>query len=616
MIHMLMASTLPQPIGHTAPQEWLFLVGFVSLLLAGIAALVARGNAGERRGAAGLVERLADSLRRLTGLPAWSAGGIFLAIWSLLVAGFGFYWDVAWHIDLGRDAQLFTPPHLMILTGLMGIGVSGLLAIGLATFERADAGWRLGPLRIPYSVIPIGLLSTGAVIGFPLDDLWHRTYGVDVTMWSPTHLMMIGGASLTPVAAILMLAEGGRGGVRPVFARGMAFRLASAALVGMSTFQLEYDLGVPQWQPLYQPVLMMLAAATVLVAARVALGRWAALFTSISFVITRGLWALIIGPGLGHTTPRLPLYIGVALAIEGAAFAARRMPLFGQALVMGGAAGTLGLASEWAFSQVWSRHPWQPELLGHIWVPIAVAICGAVVGAAIARVITYQSLAIPLPAVALAVFTIVALMAIPFPRNTAPVQARMVATPAAEARLQVDQFGYPSTVQDMNIDITVTPAAATAGADWFEVVAWQGGHAHNIPFKLGDDGHYHSVRPVPTGGTWKTLAWLVREDVLLAAPIAMPANPEINQAAIPVQPVRDTEMVRASELLVRPRDGGLNVSRAITIAWFVVLFGSGMAFLVALAAMHRHNRRLGFPVATVVPLAHQVAPTAFARKAV
>ena len=37
-----------------------------------------------------------------------------------------------------------------------------------------------------------------ALIGFPLDDVWHRIFGQDVTLWGPTHLMLIGGAGADP----------------------------------------------------------------------------------------------------------------------------------------------------------------------------------------------------------------------------------------------------------------------------------------------------------------------------------------------------------------------------------------------------------------------------------
>ena len=49
-----------------------------------------------------------------------------------------------------------------------------------------------------------------AMIGFPLDDIWHRIFGQDVTLWGPTHLMMIGGAGLSLFAVLMLEYEGGR----------------------------------------------------------------------------------------------------------------------------------------------------------------------------------------------------------------------------------------------------------------------------------------------------------------------------------------------------------------------------------------------------------------------
>ncbi len=49
-----------------------------------------------------------------------------------------------------------------------------------------------------------------ALIGFPLDDLWHRLFGQDVTLWGPTHLMLIGGASVSLIGQGVLLAEGSR----------------------------------------------------------------------------------------------------------------------------------------------------------------------------------------------------------------------------------------------------------------------------------------------------------------------------------------------------------------------------------------------------------------------
>ena len=49
-----------------------------------------------------------------------------------------------------------------------------------------------------------------ALLGFPLDDVWHRLFGQDVTLWGPTHLMLIGGAGMTLIGQAVLLVEGMR----------------------------------------------------------------------------------------------------------------------------------------------------------------------------------------------------------------------------------------------------------------------------------------------------------------------------------------------------------------------------------------------------------------------
>ena len=51
------------------------------------------------------------------------------------------------------------------------------------------------------TVITVKACKSAAMIGFPVDELCHRAYGVDVTMWSPPHLIMILAASFTGLAA-------------------------------------------------------------------------------------------------------------------------------------------------------------------------------------------------------------------------------------------------------------------------------------------------------------------------------------------------------------------------------------------------------------------------------
>ena len=126
---------------------------------------------------------------------------------SIICALFGFIWDVSLHIGNGRDdGALANPAHYFILIGLFGIFVAGCTAMRAAQGEEA----RPGPAAVRITddwYAPVGgIVMAGcglyALIGFPLDDIWHRIFGQDVTLWGPTHLMMIGGAGFSTLAAL------------------------------------------------------------------------------------------------------------------------------------------------------------------------------------------------------------------------------------------------------------------------------------------------------------------------------------------------------------------------------------------------------------------------------
>ena len=60
----------------------------------------------------------------------------------------------------------------------------------------------------PVSGIYLAGCGLYALIGFPLDDVWHRLFGQDVTLWGPTHLMLIGGAGLATIASAILASVG------------------------------------------------------------------------------------------------------------------------------------------------------------------------------------------------------------------------------------------------------------------------------------------------------------------------------------------------------------------------------------------------------------------------
>src|SRR3954470_2586366 len=301
-----------EPAGGAALDQVAIATGMASVATAVLLAGIFGYRRGHHGGVAGrALRRLAGLSERATGLPAWAALPAGLAGGSLLVALLGMYWDISLHIDQGRDpGPLANPAHYLILVGLYGIFAAGCLAIALPED-------RPGPAAIAITRdwhVPVGgilLLACGsfALIGFPLDDMWHRLFGQDVTLWGPTHLMLFGGAGLSLIAQAILLAEGMRArGVRGDSIRDTAWMTAArrvglmgGLLIGLSTFQGEFDFGVPQFQLVFHPMLVALSAGLALTAGRIWIGKGGALATAVFFFAVRGLISLIVGDVFGET---------------------------------------------------------------------------------------------------------------------------------------------------------------------------------------------------------------------------------------------------------------------------------------------------------------------------
>src|SRR2546423_423434 len=113
--------------------------------------------------------RLAGFSERVSGLPGWAALPSAVTGGSLMIAVFGFYWDVAKHIDTGRDPSPFgTPAHYPILVGLFGIALGGVRGVGLGAGQNGRAAGRLGGRlgRPPRgcSVLPLRRAAGGGVL--------------------------------------------------------------------------------------------------------------------------------------------------------------------------------------------------------------------------------------------------------------------------------------------------------------------------------------------------------------------------------------------------------------------------------------------------------------------
>jgi hypothetical protein len=554
-----------------------------------------------RTGRSTLLTRAGARATAVTGQPGWSAFPTLLAAVFLQVALLGMYWDISLHIDQGRDAgPLANPAHYLILLGLFGIFAAGFLAIVMppeddpdlpASSVRIVGGW-----RAPLGGILIAACGAFALIGFPLDDAWHRLFGQDVTLWGPTHLMLIGGAAMTLIGIAVLEVEGhrartpemkeaGRSRVGRIASRVRTASLCGGLLIGLSTFQGEFDFGVPQFRLLFHPVLIVLAASMALVVARMYGGRGTALGAVLFFLALRGLIALIVGPVFGETTPHLPLYLAEAGVVELLAF--RRDPArpYAFGALAGLLIGTVGVAAEWAWSHLWMPLPWPSSLLPDVVVlaPIA-GVAGGLLGAYAATALRGEApawrgsarIVVPLAGLALAAV-------LGFGLITEPL-AGVTATIARQA--------------DGNATVRIDPPSAGADAEWLTVTAWQGGGLQVDRLRKTGPGAYATHDPVPATGEWKSMVRLQQGDAIMAAPFYLPEDRAIPVKGVPAPRTAVQRPFRADKQVLQ-REAKTGVPGSLTLVGYLVVLAIALSLIGLLGwGLARVSSRAGTVGAT------------------
>jgi hypothetical protein len=552
-----------------------------------------------RAGRISWLQRVADFSGRTSGLPGWTALPGAITGMSLIVAAFGFYWDVAKHIDTGRDPSPFgTPAHYPILVGLFGITVGGFTAIVLGTGKGVPTSVRIAEdWRAPLGGVLIFVCGAFALSGFPLDDVWHTLFGQDVTLWGPTHVLMIAGASLSTLGVWVLLVEGKRAAAsaagttasaEPWWMRIRTVMIAGGFLIGLSTLQGEFDYGVPQFQLVFQPILLMFAAGVGLVACRLRVGRFGALGAVAFYLVIRGLFTLVIGPVLGLSTLHIPLYLAEAVLVELVAlFIARDRALtFGA--VSGVLIGTVGLAAEWGWSHVWMPLPWPSALLPEAAIlGFAAAVSGGVLGGYIGRALLSGEVAPQrgprwlLPAAALvAVFCI----AYPMPMNAGDQASATVAL----------QNVTPGPNRTVNATIQITPASAARKAEWLTLTAWQGGGLQVDRLKKIGPATWRTTQPVPVYGKWKAMLRLENGRAVRAVPVYLPEDSAIPAKEVPATVHFTRPFVRDKKILQREAVGG---STWLATPAYLLLLAIATVWLITLGwGLQRLERTAAEPV--------------------
>ena len=554
------------PLEDLIPATLVALVGAVALVAVAIA---------YRRGGARPLRRAVGATSEALALPPWSALPTVLVRLSLVIAVFGFYWDVATHIDNGRDPGPFAnPAHYFILAGLAGVFLAGILSVLVGTDGPTRTSIRLTDRwHAPLGGILILICGIVALLGFPLDDVWHRLFGQDVTLWGPTHVQMVGGASLASLASWVLLREaqihrGEKERSQRRLALGNETLAAGAFLVGMSTLQGEFDFGVPQFSLVFHPILLMLAAGVTLVAARIRLGRGGALGAVLFFIALRGVLTILVGPVFGRSTLHLPLYLVEALIVEAVAARVGSERQLSLGLWAGLGIGTLGLGAEWLWSHLFMPLPWPAALLPEAAVfGLIAAVGGSILGALIGRCIASKDVArqhFPRWVGALAGVAVIACLALPL---------RTAEPPPINARVTLEEVAGPNG-RWVNATVHLEPESAADGALWFNAFAWQGrnwdrGSSPIVELRETGPGDYVTTEPLPVYGEWKAMLRLHRDNWLGNLPIYMPEDSAIPAEEIPASSSFEREFRPDHEVLQREATGGSPL--LMTVAYSILL---------------------------------------------
>jgi hypothetical protein len=589
-IEMLVAAAGAPPAGGGETSQVVFgTIGAVIVTGAMFALVLAH-----RSGRTTLLARAGALAERQTGLPAWCAVPLTVLSSFLIVAVFGMYWDIATHIDSGRDPGPFAnTSHYFILAGLFGIFGAGLIAIFMPDRRPSRSAVRIpGGWDAPLGGVLILVCASVSLAAFPLDDIWHRIFGQDVTLYGPTHLVLFGGAGLSVLGGLVLLTEGlraraaggeagasgdGIAGERSGMRRLLMAGFAGAFLIALSTFQGEYDFAVPQFKLILHPVLVMIAASVALVAARVYVGRGGALAAALFFIAVRGVLSLLVSPTFGHTGLHFPLYLVEAAVVELVALRVdpRRTLAFG--LWAGVLIGTVGLAAEWAWSYVWWTIEWPASLLPEAALAgLVAAVAGAVLGAAIGNGLmpVTPPMRPPRWAAPAAGVALIAVLAYAVPvKDGEPLRA--------DVRL-TEVTGAPE--RTVNAIVRLDPVDGADDANWFVTTGWQGKEGRSVvdPLEEVRPGVWRTTKPIPVYGSWKVSLRLQKDDAVQGLPIYFPADPAIPAKGIPARAAFSREFVRDKQLLQREQKAG--VSPVLTTIAYIVVLLVALLLVSSLAA--------------------------------
>lgn len=229
----------------------------------------------------------------------------------------GGMWDASLHVQTGEvpgGSDFLWPPHLMIYGGFLLSLLTALIAIAVVAVNGRRKGItdpRLWVRANPY-LGAVALAATYSLMAVPGDAIWHELFGLDLTAWSPPHVIIAVMNSIVAISAVALWLQ------KPTGERPSAARPLVTMLLLALTLNELYMVGVLEWElpggrspwvdarPIWlYPLVGGSLALIVLLLSRYLSGfRWAATMTAVLFYLIR----LSISLGLAQTGNEAPLF--------------------------------------------------------------------------------------------------------------------------------------------------------------------------------------------------------------------------------------------------------------------------------------------------------------------
>src|SRR5271170_4707538 len=294
---------------------------------------------------------------------------IWICMFSVVSPVVGTAWDISWHESIGRDS-FWTPAHMFIyLSGVLA-GLSCGYLILATTFQKdwplRDVSISMWGFRGPLGAFICAWGAVGMIAAGPFDNWWHNSYGLDVKILSPPHVLLalgMTGIRFGTLVMVLAAMNRAQGAYRLKLERVLYFAVAFVMGMTVGIIQ-ELTNRVFMHGSTFYMVMMFAAPVVIAMVAWVSDNRWAATITTAIFTAVElaFVWILPLfpaetklGPVYQHITHLVPPNFPMLLIVPAIVFDLLRRRTgtwsrWAQAATLGASFLASFIAAQWPFA--------------------------------------------------------------------------------------------------------------------------------------------------------------------------------------------------------------------------------------------------------------------------